>query len=306
MFKKYQSLENSYQKKFIDRFLEHNSGLSTESYLVTEKIDGANIQVYFEPNTDYKLGKRTSFIEENENFYDIQNVAFKYKEEFSKVSKYANMTKSKIRLFGEIYGPGIQKRVNYGKDKMFAFFDVEVDGILLSPRDSMHMLENFGLPRVPIIGFLPNLSAALSISENFNTNINPEPYNYAEGLVIRPFNKNYYNPLGAIFVLKKKSAKFSEKEGVNRPVKKFDSISFDLNEKFKSYLNTNRVLSIFSKHGPMTKLSQMGEYIKLVMDDAKEDFLKDNDISGLDKKQLKDVYNVGTIVVFLLKKQLGE
>lgn len=304
MFKKYNSLENSYQAKFISKFVDNNPELSTQSYIITEKLDGANIQVYFEPNTKRRLGKRTSFIGDNDGFFHIETVIPAFEERFENIQKYVNMTGNKVRIFGEIFGEGIQKRVNYGP-KTFAFFDVEVNDILLAPRDSMHMLEGFNLPRVPFISFAPNLSEALSINEEFSTQVNPVPNNTSEGLVIRPFNKNYFDHNGNIFVLKKKSAKFSEKEDKNKPVKVLDTKVFVLNQKFKVYLNENRVLSVFSKSGPMTETKQIGEYIKLVLEDAKEDFLKENDISGLDKNQLKDVYNVGTTVVLLLKKQLG-
>lgn len=304
MFKKYNSLENSYQVKFISYFTDKNPELSTETYIITEKLDGANIQVYFEPNTKRRLGKRTSFIGDNDGFFNIETVIPAFEERFDQIQKYVDFTGNKFRIFGEVYGEGIQRRVNYGP-KTFSFFDVEVDDILCAPRDSLHFLETFGLPQVPIIQFAPNLSEAMSVSEDFNTHINPVPSNAAEGVVIRPFNKNYFDHNGNIFVLKKKSAKFSEKEDKNKSVKTLDTKVFVLNQKFKEYLNENRVLSVFSKSGPMIEIKQMGEYIKLVLEDAKEDFLKENNISGLDKNQLKDVYNVGTTVVLLLKKQLG-
>ena len=304
MFKKYQSLENSYNDKFLRRFLETYPELQNETYIVTEKLDGANIQIYFEPGVPYRIGKRSDFLKEDETFFDIHSTVKKYQESLDKIQKHVEITKNKIRLYGEIYGSGIQKRVNYGDEKYIAFFDVEVNGELWAPRDFMHLAEGFDLPRVPVIQIKANITEVLSLSENFNTNINPVENNASEGLVIRPFGKNYYSHVGAIFILKKKSAKFSEKEGLEKPVKILDTPVLDANLKFKAYLNDNRVLSVFSKSGPMQEMSQMGEYIKLVLEDAKLDFLKENDISMFDKNQLKDVYNVGNLVVQLLKKHL--
>jgi small nuclear ribonucleoprotein (snRNP)-like protein len=48
-------------------------------------------------------------------------------------------------------------------------------------------------------------------------------------------------------------------------------------------------------------MKDFGKYINLVLDDAKEDFLKDNELPELDKKEIKLLFNVGSTVDLLLK-----
>lgn len=73
---------------------------------------------------------------------------------------------------------------------------------------------------------------------------------------------------------------------------------------FKSYITENRLLSVFSKEGQIQSPKEIGKYIKLLLTDAQDDFLKDNDISHLDKQQQKDVFNVGSLIANMLKSYL--
>lgn len=75
--------------------------------------------------------------------------------------------------------------------------------------------------------------------------------------------------------------------------------------KFERYPSIeNRVLSIFSKHGPIQEMKQLGDYIKWIIQDAQEDFMKDNSNIELTDKELKQVFKVGADVVKLLKVNL--
>jgi Rnl2 family RNA ligase len=304
MFKRYNSIENSYQGKYINRWLDKQPELKTETYVITEKIDGANIQIYFEPGKEYKVGKRSCFIERDSDFFDIKNILPQFEEEFKNVQQVVDRTNRSVRLYGELYGEGVQKRVNYSDKKSLVFFDVEEDGVLRDPNSANHFLMIFGLPMVPFITTKKGIVEALEISETFNTLLNPIEGNIAEGLVIRPYYKNYHN-VDELFILKKKSAKFSEKENKDITAKTFNEGTFKYNQLFRGYITENRVLSVFSKHGPITEIKQLGNYIKLVLEDAKEDFNKDHDVSQFDPKDQKTIYNVGDSIVKLLKKQLG-
>jgi len=59
-FKKWPKIQNSYQQKFIDVFLAEFPKLEDETFVVTEKLHGRNVQIYFEPNKPWKVGKRSS------------------------------------------------------------------------------------------------------------------------------------------------------------------------------------------------------------------------------------------------------
>ena len=109
------------------------------------------------------------------------------------------------------------------------------------------------------------------------------------------------------FLVKKKSEKFKEKESTKKlkPKEDLSSEVVNLMLEFKSYINDNRMLSAFSKEGPIERPQEMGKYIKLIIEDAKEDFLKDNVVpDSLSEKEQKLIFNVGGLVADKLKKYL--
>src|SRR5690606_36331161 len=130
--------------------------------------------------------------------------------------------------------------------------------------------------------------------------------NYAEGVVIKPYQNNII--LGdSRFILKKKSEKFIEKESTKKEGNKEDLSSdvVNLMLEFKSYINDNRILSAFSKEGPIQKPQEMGKYIKLILEDAKEDFFKDNILPDtLNEKEQKLIFNVGGLIADKLRSHL--
>ena len=135
--------------------------------------------------------------------------------------------------------------------------------------------------------------------------------NGSEGVVIQPYSKvlRMYN--GERLILKKKSKAFEDKEDKPKEHKaepKEKDIIYDLNKVFRTYITKNRVLDTFAKHGQIQEPKQIGEYINLVLDDAKADFFKDHDVKSLvpdlDKKREKDLFNVGSMIVNILKEYL--
>jgi hypothetical protein len=109
---------------------------------------------------------------------------------------------------------------------------------------------------------------------------------------------------GSRFILKKKSDEFAEKMKVKQPKAKISNEVMKANLEFRSYITDNRILGIFSKHGELENMKNFGKYINLVLDDAKEDFLKDNDISDMEPKAQKQVFSVGGLIAQKLKGYL--
>ena len=63
--------------------------------------------------------------------------------------------------------------------------------------------------------------------------------------------------------------------------------------------------SVFSKDGPIEDRKDIGKYIKTILADAKEDFLKDYpEVATLDKAQQKTVYNVGSTIAKMLMAEM--
>ena len=79
-----------------------------------------------------------------------------------------------------------------------------------------------------------------------------------------------------------------------------------LNAEFMRYINDNRLQSVFSKYGPIQEPAQIGDFIRWIIADAREDFLKDfgEEVAALEGKQLRKVYNVGRTVAEMLKGAL--
>ena len=69
-------------------------------------------------------------------------------------------------------------------------------------------------------------------------------------------------------------------------------------------MTENRLINIFSQHGEIQDKKEIGEYIRLLIEDAKKDFLKDVDLPVLDKNERKQVFNAGSKPFQLLQKYL--
>ena len=310
-FKKYSSIENSYQQKNILKFLERNPEAFKQRWIVRSKLDGANIQLVFTPFEPMKVGKRTGYIEEGTAFFDIWNTLKTYDQFFTALQDYCNELNTTLRLYGELYGPGIQKRVNYGDTKKIAVFDLEQGGILMPQFALISFLEGFQMSGIlpPLIGIFDTFEEALNVNPEYDSKILGIPNNLEEGVVIQPYEENIYDRRDR-FILKKKCDKFLEMDDLNRENhknRKSIPINTELLEKvsaFKSYINENRVLSVFSKRGPIDNNTQIGDYIRWVLEDAIEDFHKDLPDLVITPDEYKTVFNVGKQILELLKKHL--
>lgn len=310
MFRKYQSIENHYQSKHINWWLEHFPDLEKEEFVLQEKLHGSNIQLVFTPDKNLTVCSRNRVLEEGENFFGVFELleTEEYQEIINHMQKLSNISKKEINLYGELFGKGIQKGVEYQDEKKILFFDMKQDGILYTPLQLEGIMILSGLEKylVPTFKKVVGLKAAVETNVEFDTIINPEKGNTSEGVIIKPYNKVYRSPMGEIFYLKKKNEAFKEKQKSKKPKKEEPSELLELNEEFKTFINKNRIESVFSKEGEIQDPSQIGNYIKLVVEDAKEDFLKENSeaIKDLDKKELKVVFNHGSLIVNFLKEYL--
>lgn len=322
-FKKYPSIENSYRQREIDTWLKYYPELANEQFVATCKIDGCNTNIWFYPNGEIKIGKKTTFIGyiNQDVFFQGVNVSqlLKSNDAYLQMLNYFSKLSSDFgnvyTLYGELFGKGIQKRVNYGDGKYFRAFDLMIDEKIVSFKEFRNHFESIGdIPKadiydlmIPKVGFFHSLEEALAFNVIFKSLLTPEGYdkdNFEEGVVIKPYNKVYTSPQGSIFYLKKKNPKFADKEGTSEKEKRpVDEGLKGLNQEFRSYINENRVLDVFSKYGTISQMSQIGDYIRYVIEDAKEDFLKDNDFTG-DKSAEKIVYNCGSLILDILKKHL--
>jgi Rnl2 family RNA ligase len=306
MFKKYSSIENHYNEKFINMFLEMYPELKDETYTITEKIHGANISFLFEPDTETRIASRSGITDTG--FYGINNVINNYKNVFEILQKYVDGNKETItslNIFGEFFGANIQKGVDYGKEKRILFFDMAINEQYISQYEFLTLMNDLNLTQylVPIIDIVDGLDNALNIFTKFDSKLSKNENNIAEGIVIKPYNNVYTNGHD-IFYIKKKNDSFLEKQKSSHIKEPMNENISTINKCFLEYITDNRLNSVFSKHDIIKDKKDIGKYIALFINDAKEDFLKEYDVTLYSDKELKAIFNVGKKPFELLSKYL--
>lgn len=315
-FEKYPSIDDCEKQKTVQRFLSQYPELIGAECHIQEKIDGSNIQIYANGMHDVKLGKRSGFLSPDENFQGIWGAFELHKHELFMLledlaSKYVDdyPEDAEVRLYGELFGSGIQNRVDYGDGQWIIIFDAIVNGQFV-PYDT---LKEIGGGQVVASYGTTTFEEANKVEvENLVSHYSPSG-DYAEGVVVKPKYPYVDKGSGSLIALKNKANKFSEKENKHKKKPKSEN-TVQMSEKgqylkqeFDSLINENRVLSVFSKHGPIEDESQIGSYIKLVLEDVKEDFFKDfgEDFKVLDDKEKKLFFkSAGSLIVPHLKKHL--
>ena len=293
MFRRYPEIENLYNSKKIKKFLEYHPSARESQYIFQVKYDGSNIQLIFEPDEYVQIAKRSGILPEGENFNGILDIIDRYRDLIEYFEEISSFTGKCFNLYGEIYGQGIQKRINYGPDKYIRFFDLAIDGEILPYRkvkeDYTYLVDNYYV----------ETHGPVSFEEIFTLDV-PEGH---EGIVIKPYSLANENERQ--LRLKHKNEKFKEKGGKTKPKKEKDPVVEEMTGKFLPFITDNRVKSVFSKEGEIETEDQIGKYIPLVMEDALKDFEDEEDISHLSKNQLKQVKkNASKEIVNLLKEYL--
>lgn len=293
MFRRYPEINSTYHNKRIQQHLGYNPYAQDSTYIYQIKYDGSNIQLIFEPDEYVQIAKRSGILPEGENFNGILDIIDRYRDLIEYFEGISSFTGKCFNLYGEIYGQGIQRRIDYGPDKYIRFFDLAIDGEILPfqevKEDYSYLVDNYYVETY----------GPISYNEIFNLEV-PEGH---EGVVIKPYEMADRNerPL----VLKLKNEKFSEKGGKTKKIKEPDPVVEETKQKFLPFINENRVKSVFSKEGEIDDDSQIGKYIELVMKDAINDFEKEEDISHISKNQFKQVKkDASKEIVPILKKYL--
>jgi hypothetical protein len=323
MFKKYPSMDNTYQARSIELWKEFHPTLDEEEYIVLEKIHGTNFSIVFEPGNTPYFASRNRVLEADEDFFGLRDVVLGgdhdlLMDRFTQLARDENIV---YQIYGELFGPGVNKGVFYGKKKDFRLFDLRRDGFLLAHREFEKALRP-GLDHyiVPSLGIFQGLQAALDVQvEGVNSLLTPEDHsgpNVLEGVVIKPYNHILLSPIGYTFLLKKKTEKFQEvakEPKIFRPSNEHPVVT-ELNRRFSCYITDQRLQNVFSKEGVISNKKQISKYIQLLLEDAKEDFLKvDENVkmlreleedSGFPKNELRKIYNVGSEPFKLLQPYL--
>jgi Rnl2 family RNA ligase len=260
MFVAYSSIENSYRDKFVSSIRE--AGLDKVEWVALEKVHGCNFG-FWPIDGVVRPSQRTQFTDGS--FYGCAQVVEELTPRVLSLGKI---------VYGELFGQGIQKGINYGK-KRFAAFDIWHNGFL-NYDDFVTLCDKFDIARCAEIA-RGSFDDLLSIDPAFPTKMSDcGATDIAEGFVMKPVVEAFTEFGRAI--LKKKSAKFLEKavkEKSNKP-----TLSDEQNEVLSvclSYLCPNRVSSAVSKHG---------EKFPIILKEVIADILKEVTIDGVEVDKL--------------------
>lgn len=289
-FKSFNSLENTYRDKEIQRVIDH--GLAEQLWIATEKVHGANFS-FWKTKDEMKVAKRSGFIELGEKFFNYAAVVDKYKGNLYELHKLFDF--KDVVVYGELFGGNIQKGMSYQDEQDFIAFDLVVEGRVIPKLIALSNMQEAGFKTVPIIGIYSNLLEALNQSEEFNSLLTPKGKEAApsEGIVIEPVEPSYFAN-GSRIYFKKKSKHFNEK--VHSKTHKSDKKSTelfiseegnDLLGDMEQYITKARFESVVSKIGEVT-IKDIAKITGLMVQDLIEDWQKDNESVFKDSVSTQD------------------
>ena len=290
----------------IKGFQQKNLGPFRRNRVVlTEKIHGSNFQFWIIINEQnqitIKVGKRSTFINDGEKFFNSDKLIEHYKDRLESMitDMFPNPSKIHvIRLLGEYYGGNyngekasdavaIQKGsfANYTPKNDFIVFDIVINGRWLKWDEIKVFTDKYSINRVPEVvrGVWEDIYADFdvntfkSILSTQHDSENTE--NIAEGVVIRLENPNQNNPLlERDYRVKWKCSEMLEN------VKPKSKNNYD---NYINLMNQNRFNSYLSKVGPdEICYKNMGNNINSIIDDIFNDITEP--ITG-DTKRIRKV-----------------
>lgn len=330
---------DNHDNKIIDRFYKE---FPNEHWVAYNKIDGSNLSYYYNGNV-FKPAKRSSFISEDSDFMNQNNVTPKYKQ---KVIDMYNYIKDNIDGYfclvvcGEIYGGQynhpdvirdqhavkIQKRVNYIPNNDFICFDIMIQTDekeeYLNDMQYRVLCDKFGF-KMPHKIAEGSLKEMLELDVEFDDptyqyfNLPKIDGNQSEGVVIKPITGSVDGHLtlsnGKRVIFKKKAKKFSEKmdnKGLNKKPKQISIVSLvgkdkEYMELLESLINENRLCSVLSKEFTNPSFKDF----KLIQQNFCQDIIKDFEIEieqPIDELENSKLFKkrVGELAILIVREYL--
>ncbi|MCL2041550.1 MAG: RNA ligase, Rnl2 family [Bacteroidales bacterium] len=332
-FKKYTSIENTFDKDFLERVKTEVP--ENQEFVVQEKVHGSNV-CFVTDGTTVSFGKRTGFVETGEKFYDYEKLLERYTP---KVIALLATVKAELpdvqtlTLFGEMFGGKyphpdvkndsktvvIQKGVFYCPQHEFYAFDLYVNtensGRYLTVDEANAFFERGdffyakSLFRGTLAECLKHPNSAPSMIAIW-MGLPPLDDNVCEGIVIRPAETTYLSN-GARVLLKNKNARFAEKKAIKKRAPKLfvePSYSEQLNNLLpiaEQYITENRLNNVVSKIGHISVPKETGKLIGLFSKDILDDFLKEHSgvYATIEKSEQKILnVHVNKLATSLIKK----
>ncbi|MHA1584436.1 MAG: RNA ligase family protein [Promethearchaeota archaeon] len=276
--RKYLEIENALRKKYIASFRAEFPDLETQDFIITEKIDGTNVRLGFKPDGTILLGSRKRILKTDEDHFGLKEIIKepRYQQFLEYCKAKAKESGKEIMMVGELFGKGINNRIEYGPCQI-CFFDMFVDDCLVVPIEFYEFMADFPQLCVPTIEIIQGLTRALDLPVKFPSKI---ASGLAEGMVIKPYRKIIRQGF-QIFYLKHKNPDFEDRPGAKHHQKDPSPL--------QDYISRNRVIDMFSKVGEITSKKQIGQYVKLIREDALMDFKKEHPDTEITTQQMHRV-----------------
>lgn len=270
----------------FNKFLHiENASNFKDGYVMLEKIDGANIQFIFENGELVGVASRNQLVEEDYDFNSYKKVIQQpeFVELFDRLKKIS--IEKPVNLYGEIYSNNIQKNIHYGEHTNIKFFALQLNSNYVGFIAFKQIIANDNLI-VPVVGHYGSIEEALKFDVNNFKSIVANNDEIAEGVIIEPIN--YWDSRR---IVKFKSDKFKEikpvkKQTTSPEVKNLQCMFQD------GYLTENRLKNVIS-HYDLSNIDNILKYkiVNEFVKDAKEDFIKNEDLLNFDKKDLKKIFD---------------
>ena len=318
LFKRYDSITNSYSEKFIEGIRER--GFSTGTWVSTEKIHGSSF-CFITDGEDVWRGKRSGICDDQffnnwklDSYEESVLMTFENLKDAERIEEGATMV-----LYGEIFGgqffgqqePGssrIQSGVNYHPGTEFAAFDIKIideDGhsYFLDYLTFMQYID-LEIPTCPELarGSFDDLlkmenDFPSKVPAMFGLQVPKGEHAQCEGFVMKPLDRAPSISKGRC-ILKSKCAAHSERSGRERRPKADYSLTEEQKytyAEFTTYINQSRLEAVLSKEG-VVEWKDFGRIQGLLLQDAKKDFeldtticLKDDDFWAKAHKSLGNI-----------------
>ena len=330
-FPKIENLET--EEAFPDAFT-----LETASFWFSEKIDGANLGMWLPLKGELK-GVPSFYSRSGQNadglfkFGDHKHQLRLFVEELVKFFLTPGITYGDFKtddfadadgvyLWGEYYGDRINRRIDYGTEGFFKFYDLMiVKGMPEMPE--MVPPKYFAGFASAFYNFNPNLYRQIKPGDETDPLLLPpvrigHPISKKEDLldilklpIVSQFSPKGSNAEGFVITMtsldsrrrwKLKDEKFVEK--IPPDIHAVDPEYQTLHTEFMGYINENRAIGILSK----TTERRVDRLTGMLLKDAREDFMADHKkaLEGKDNKWLKSVFNVGALGFKTIKHVLAK
>lgn len=311
MFKKYNSIENTYREEFLEKIKAF--GLWEDTFIVQEKVHGANLSFHTTDGENFYTAKRTGLLEADEKFYNHGKLLNELKPKLQNIwsdlqSKLSDVTH--LAVFGEVIGGTyphpevekdkkairVQKGIFYSPKNHFYAFDILINQHnYLDVEAANEQFEKQNLLYAKTI-FEGSIEECLAYPNNFDSLVPKElglpelKTNVVEGVIIKPLKTSYFRN-GTRLILKNKNEKWAENKQFKKTIKKEEALPekiVKLQEAILTYVTENRLNNVLSKLGEVTK-KDFGRVLGMFSKDITDDFFKDYHTitDELDKKELK-------------------